>query len=62
MVDYQYNHRSDIMSESILDSKEFWEGIKKVGPGSEFRYRCIFDPTPVERMEPSPSTNDNESK
>ena len=37
------------MSEGILDSELFKEGIKKVGPGSEFRYRCIFDPTPVSR-------------
>ena len=37
------------MSDGILDSESFREGIKKVGPGSEFRYRCIFDPTPVSR-------------
>ena len=37
------------MTDDILDSETFWEGVKKVGPGSEFRYRCIFDPTPVTR-------------
>ena len=31
----------------LMDSEAFWEGVRKVGPGSEFRYRCIFDPTPV---------------
>ena len=50
------------MSESILDSKEFWEGIKKVGPGSEFRYRCIFDPTPVVKQEEHSKPDDDESK
>lgn len=36
-----------MMKDDIVDSEAFWEGVKKVGPGSEFRYRCIFDPTPV---------------
>ena len=39
------------MADDILDSETFWEGVKKVGPGSEFRYRCIFDPTPVIKTE-----------
>lgn len=41
--------REKDMTDDILDSETFWEGVKKVGPGSEFRYRCIFDPTPVIR-------------
>ncbi len=38
----------------FMDSEEFWEGVRRVGPGSEFRYRCIFDPTPVIRNETLP--------
>ena len=34
------------MSDTILDTETYREGVKKVGPGSEFRYRCKFDPTP----------------
>ncbi len=34
------------MTGSISDSEEFWEGVKKVGPGPEFQYRCLFDPAP----------------
>ena len=32
--------------ESLTSSKEYKEGVKKVGPGSKFYYRCIFDPVP----------------
>ena len=35
---------SATMSESYLWSKEFQEGMKKVGPGSKFWYRSRFDP------------------
>lgn len=35
------------MVADLLDTEAFWEGVKKVGPGSEFRYRCMFDPTPA---------------
>ncbi len=37
------------MTDTILDTETYREGVKKVGPGSEFRYRCIFDPTPVKK-------------
>ena len=40
---------SVILTEDIFETEAFIEGVKKVGPGSEFRYRCIFDPTPVTR-------------
>ena len=36
---------------SLTASKEYQEGVKKVGPGSEFRYRCIYDPIPISREE-----------
>lgn len=32
--------------ESLTQSKQYKEGIKKVGPGCIFYYRCIFDPVP----------------
>lgn len=32
--------------ESLTASKEYQEGVKKVGPGSIFYYSCIFDPVP----------------
>lgn len=49
------------MSDTLLDTEEFERGWKKVGPGSEFRYRCIFDPTPVvkDETEPTGKQNDN---
>ncbi len=50
------------MAEDLLDTKTFWDGVKKVGPGSEFRYRCIFDPTPVTREQSFPPANADESK
>jgi hypothetical protein len=30
--------------ESYLDSKKFQEGMKKVGPKSDYKYRSSFDP------------------
>lgn len=36
--------------ESLTASKEYKEGVKKVGPGSIFYYRCIFDPVPSEDL------------
>ena len=39
------------MSESYLWSKEFQEGMKKVGPGSKFWYRSRFDPLTQEEYE-----------
>lgn len=51
------------MAECILDTEDFWEGVKKVGPGSQFRYRCIFDPVPVVEGElPSPSPRRDRGK
>ena len=32
--------------ESLTASKEYQEGVKKVGPGSVFHYRSKFDPVP----------------
>lgn len=32
--------------ESYTSSETYKAGIKKVGPGSKFYYRCIFDPVP----------------
>ena len=32
--------------ESLTASKKYQEGVKKVGPGCKFYYRCIFDPVP----------------
>ena len=32
--------------EPLTASKEYQEGVKKVGPGSVFYYRSIFDPVP----------------
>lgn len=31
---------------SYTQSEKFKAGVKKVGPGSKFYYRCIFDPVP----------------
>ena len=39
------------MSESYLWSKEFQEGMKKVGPGSKFWYRSRFDPLTQDEYE-----------
>ena len=36
--------------ESLIASKEYKEGVKKVGPGSIFRYRSIFDPVPSNKL------------
>jgi len=36
--------------ESLTASKEYQEGVKKVGPGSVFHYRCIFDPVPSSEL------------
>lgn len=38
------------MVESYTKSPEYKEGIKKVGPGSIFYYRCIFDPVPSREL------------
>lgn len=38
------------MVESYTKSLEYKEGIKKVGPGSIFYYRCIFDPVPSREL------------
>lgn len=35
---------------SLTESKEYREGVKKVGPGCTFYYRCIFDPVPSEAL------------
>ena len=32
--------------ESMTAGKKYQEGVKKVGPGCKFYYRCIFDPVP----------------
>lgn len=48
------------MADTILDTEEYREGVKKVGPGSEFRYRCIFDPTPVEKEPAKAADSDAE--
>ncbi len=52
---------SDIMigggMESLTASKEYQEGVKKVGPGSIFYYRSIFDPVPSNELkDPNPKT------
>ena len=36
--------------ESLTASKEYQEGVKKVGPGSVFYYRSIFDPVPSSEL------------
>ena len=36
--------------ESLTASKEYQEGVKKVGPGSIFYYRSIFDPVPSNEL------------
>ena len=36
--------------ESLTASKEYQEGVKKVGPGSIFYYSCIFDPVPSDEF------------
>ena len=36
--------------ESLTASKEYQEGVKKVGPGSIFYYRSIFDPVPSSEL------------
>jgi len=36
--------------ESVTASKKYQEGVKKVGPGSIFYYRCIFDPVPSSEL------------
>lgn len=50
------------MATDLLDTETFWEGVKKVGPGSEFRYRCIFDPTPVVKERSPRSADSDETK
>lgn len=50
------------MTEDIFDTETFRQGLKKVGPGSEFRYRCIFDPTPVTRDSKVPVADGDESR
>ena len=40
------NTRTGDGMESLTASKEYQEGVKKVGPGSVFYYRSIFDPVP----------------
>lgn len=44
-------HPGEDMSESYIWSDEFQEGMKKVGPGSKFWYRCRFDPLTAEEYE-----------
>ncbi len=39
--------------ESYLDSEKFKEGVKKVGPGSKFWYRCRYDPVPTSAVKKS---------
>lgn len=34
------------MIPDMIDRERFIEGLAAVGPGSEFRYRCIYDPSP----------------
>ena len=36
--------------ESLTASKEYQGGVKKVGPGSIFYYRSIFDPVPSNEL------------
>jgi hypothetical protein len=36
--------------ESYLLSKEMQKKVSKVGPGSEFSYRCKFDPVPSSEL------------
>ena len=36
--------------ESLTTSKEYQEGVKKVGPGSVFYYSSIFDPLPSDEF------------
>ena len=36
--------------ESLTASKDYQEGVKKVGPGSIFYYRSIFDPVPSSEL------------
>ena len=36
--------------ESLTARKEYQEGVKKVGPGSIFYYRSIFDPVPSSEL------------
>ena len=36
--------------ESLTACKEYQEGVKKVGPGSIFYYRSIFDPVPSNEL------------
>ena len=49
------------MGDDIFDTETFREDIKKVGPRCEFRYRCIFDPTPVIRHDRNPTLDADES-
>ena len=45
--------------ESLTASKEYQEGVKKVGPGSIFYYSCIFDPVPSdEHKDPKAALSD----
>ncbi len=36
------------MASALLDGEAFENGLKGVGPGAEFRYRCIYDPVPAD--------------
>ena len=36
--------------ESLTETTEYKEGVKKVGPGSIYYYRCIFDPVPSSEL------------
>lgn len=40
--------------DSYLDSVKFKEGIKTVGPGSEFWYSCRYDPVPIRDAKETP--------
>jgi hypothetical protein len=33
-----------------ITSEEFLKRVSKVGPGSEFSYRCKFDPVPSSEL------------
>lgn len=38
---------AEIMEDSYIFSEKFMEGLRRVGPGSQFWYRSRFDPLTV---------------
>ena len=38
---------------SYLDTKEFRQEVKKVGPNSDYKYRSVFDPVSSSELKES---------